>query len=89
MACASSSTTRCHSVAGQLVDVAGGRGVGGDDQVGVLEELTQRVAVQPRTAVVHVHPQAGANFAASRCQLPTSDIGHTSSVGPASGSWCR
>ena len=76
-------------VAGQLVDVAGGRGVGGDDQVGVLEELTQRVAVQPAPPWCAYTRRSGANFAASRCQLPTNDIGHSSRVGPASGSCCR
>ncbi|COY83071.1 Uncharacterised protein [Mycobacterium tuberculosis] len=31
----------------------------------------------------------GANLAASCCQLPTNDIGHSSSVGPTPRSWWR
>ena len=69
-ACASSSTTRFHSKR-PAADVAGGRGVRADDQVGVLEEFTQRVAVQPRTAVVRVHPQAGREL--RRLPLPVAD----------------
>jgi hypothetical protein len=41
---------------GQLLDVPGGGGVGGDDQVGAGGPVGQRGTVQPAGAVVGVHP---------------------------------
>ena len=65
----------------ELLLVPGGQRVGGDHQVRGVQRrrAPRRVAGPRRDARAPSGP--GVNRSASRCQFPTSDIGHTSSVG--------
>ena len=85
MFCASSTTTRRQSTAAQRRAVPGGERVGGDHQVG---RSARGAASSPRSRSAPwwtCTRRSGVNRAASRCQLPTTDIGQTSSVGPVRG----
>ena len=62
-------------VAGELVDVAGGRGIGGDHQVDVAARRSRSASPwQPRPAVVRVDPQPGRELGG--LPLPVADQGH-------------
>ena len=85
MFCASSQTTRPQrDLAPARPGRAAASAVGGDDQVGLGHAPRRARRRASRSAPwCTCTRSSGANRAASRCQLPTSDIGHTSSVGPA------